>query len=120
LEILDLECNTVTDLWQLEFLSLCACLRILILTGNPICTNLGEQYFQAVTNTLPTLAILDDKIASVSAHNGQLAQVEDVSAVTNTECTVISRKGDQVFCGSPASVFYSRKKLERYAKQILA
>lgn len=114
LGILDLECNNISELWQVEFLSLCSCLRVLMLAGNPIFHTLGKQYYQEVSNILPTVAILDNRIASQDSQTlTQDPLVEGISAGT-TQDSVTLHKGDQTFCGSPSLVLYSHKQFERW------
>jgi len=115
LEILDLECNSISELWQVEFLSLCSCLRILILAGNPVFNTLGEKYHQEVSSILPTVAVLDNIMASKGMHAlTQVPYVERFSKVTTYfEDSVTLHKGDQAFCGSPALILFSHGSLNK-------
>lgn len=107
LEVLDLECNKIAEPWQLEFLSLCPKLKILVLAGN----HLPEiDYIQAITKVLPGLAVLDHDLLDnpVPNSNGRLQydNIRDVTAEARKAQT------GQIFCGNAALAVYSKRTIE--------
>jgi len=67
LEILDLEGNSLDDVGQVDYLSLCSSLTHLTLDGNPVClmprpdaVDDNYDYRQYVVSAIPCLQVLDD------------------------------------------------------------
>merc|ERR1719414_261928 len=100
LEVLDLEGNTIDDVDQVDFLSLCTALTHLTLEGNPVClmptpaaaSNDGYDYRSRVTLAIPHLQYLDDvKVETTTTTTKSTMMTTKKSTTTKTTTTKVKK-----------------------------